>query len=198
MPRRFIPPLPVSSPIDLLGWHERTLCPGEHIVRTDLSVKGVAMAVPERAHLLDEEKGCIFCKIASKEAPADIIDENDAVIVFLSLENHPLVVPKEHVPDIYAMSDSTGASVMVETIRIAKAVKKALQCDGIYLTQSNESAAGQDVFHFHLHVYPCWKGKEVKAISRFVKSVTDPENVTREMTMDMVQKVKQGLAGDCP
>ena len=154
------------------------------------------MVVPGRAHPTDDEKGCKFCRIVRRELPAYIIDENGDVIVFLSLQNHPLVVPKEHVPDIYAMTDSTGAAVMAETIRIAKAVKKALQCDGIYLTQSNEPAAGQDVFHFHLHVYPCWEGREVQAIGRFVSSVTDREHVTGAMKKEMMQRIKQGLASD--
>jgi histidine triad (HIT) family protein len=51
--------------------------------------------------------------------------------------------------------------MMTETIRIAKAVKAGLQCDGVYLTQANGSAAGQDVFHFHLHVYPRWHNESL-------------------------------------
>lgn len=152
------------------------------------------MTMPGQMKHVDNREGCIFCQIVEKKAPAYVIDENDEVIVFLSLENHPLVVPKEHIPDIYAMNDDVGARVMEETIRIARAVKKALQCDGIYLTQSNEPAAGQDVFHFHLHVYPCWEGKEVKAIGRFVSSVTDLENVTDEMKVAMMEKIREGLA----
>ena len=114
----------------------------------------------------DRQAECTFCQIIERQIPAYVIDEDDAVIVFLSLDGHPLVVPKKHIPDIYAMSDDIGARVIAKTIKIAKAVKRALQCDGIYLTQANEPAAGQDVFHFHLHVYPCWKGKEVEAIVR--------------------------------
>jgi diadenosine tetraphosphate (Ap4A) HIT family hydrolase len=43
---------------------------------------------------------CIFCKIIKKEAPAYILDENEDIIVFLSHENHPLVVTKRHIQDI--------------------------------------------------------------------------------------------------
>ena len=73
---------------------------------------------------------------------------------------------------------------------------EAVSCDGAYLTQSNEPAAGQDVFHLHLHVYPCWEGGEVQAISRFVRSVTDPEHVTGEMKTERMQRIKRGLVGD--
>lgn len=136
---------------------------------------------------------CIFCKIIAREVPAYIIDENDRVIVFLSLENHPLVVPKEHIPDIYAMPADIGAAVMEEAARISKAMKQSLQCDGVYLTQANERSAGQDVFHYHMHVYPCWEDRVRKAIGAFMRSVIDRENLTEEMKASMMEKVKQGL-----
>ena len=99
---------------------------------------------------------CIFCKIVRKEAFSDIIDENESIIVITSLENHPLIVTKKHIKDIYELDDKNGAEVMKEAIKVSKAVKKALNCDGINLVQSNETAAGQDVFHFHLHIKPRW------------------------------------------
>lgn len=102
--------------------------------------------------------GCIFCQIIAREAPAAILAENEQIIVFLSLERHPLIVPKRHVRDIYALSDDLGAAIMREAIRLARAVKAGLRCDGVYLAQANEPAAGQDVFHFHLHIYPSWHG----------------------------------------
>ena len=70
------------------------------------------------------KQNCTFCRIVNRQASAYIIDENEHVIVFLSLENHPLVVPKAHIPDIYAMPNDIGGYVMAETIKIAKAVKK--------------------------------------------------------------------------
>lgn len=108
---------------------------------------------------------CIFCQIVDRQASAYIIDETDWVIVFLSLENHPLVVPKAHIPNIYTLDDTTGAAVMRETIAIARAVKVGLRCDGVYLAQANEPAGGQDVFHFHLHVYPRWHGDGMKIVA---------------------------------
>ena len=74
------------------------------------------------------------------------------------------------------------------------AVKKGVQCDGVYLTQANEPAAGQDVFHYHLHVYPCWGNTVRRAIGDFVASVTDRENVTEEVKAATAEKVRQGLA----
>ena len=148
--------------------------------------------VGEKQHMRDQE--CTFCRIVAREVPAYIIDENDRVVVFLSLENHPLVVTREHIPDIYAMPSDVGAAVMEEAIKVARAVKEALQCDGVYLTQANERAAGQDVFHYHLHVYPCWGDRVRKAIGDFVGSVIDRNNVTEETKAAMAEKVRQGLA----
>ena len=101
---------------------------------------------------------CIFCRIIDRRAPAYVIHEDDRVIVFLSLENHPLVVPKAHIPDIYTLDDDTATAIMQTAVRVARAVKAGLRCDGAYLAQANEPAAGQDVFHFHLHIYPRWHG----------------------------------------
>ena len=99
---------------------------------------------------------CVFCKIIDGRAPAFILDENEHVIVFLSLESHPLIVPKRHIADIHALDDDLGAAIMQASIGIAKAVRQGLNCDGIYVTQANGAAAGQDVFHYHMHIYPRW------------------------------------------
>ena len=136
---------------------------------------------------------CVFCRIIKRQAPAYIIDETEHVVAFLSLENHPLVVPKAHIPDIYAMPSDIGAHVMAETIKIAKAVKRGLNCDGVYINQCNEPAAGQDVFHYHTHIRPCWEGEEIKAITRFFRSMTHPEDVTEAMKATMLKRIQAGL-----
>ncbi|MFZ2484436.1 MAG: HIT domain-containing protein [Minisyncoccia bacterium] len=100
------------------------------------------------------DPNCIFCKIIKREIPGNILDENEDVIVFMSLENHPLVVPKKHITDIYSLDDKTGAEIMETSIRMAKRVKEEFKCDGIYITQANGPAAGQEVFHYHMHIYP--------------------------------------------
>ena len=97
---------------------------------------------------------CSFCRIIARQAPGYIIDEHDLVITFLSLENHPLVVPKQHIANIYSLDDVTGHAMMSTLITIANTVKNRMACDGVYITQANEPAAGQDVFHLHFHVYP--------------------------------------------
>ena len=140
------------------------------------------------------EQSCIFCRIIAKEAPAHIINENDQIIVFLSLDGHPMVVPKQHIPNIYNMPTNIGAAVMEEAIKVAKALKKGLKCEGVYLTQTNEHAGGQEVFHYHLHLHPCWGDKMIRAIREFVRIKREPRDVTEKMKAAITEKVRRGLA----
>jgi histidine triad (HIT) family protein len=110
---------------------------------------------------VSDASDCIFCKIVRGEIPGRIIDENADVMAFLSLENHPLIVTRDHLVDILSLTNKQGAAVMSEAIRIAKAMYEAIKPDGIQVTQSNGAAAGQDVFHYHMHLYPRWNDTRV-------------------------------------
>jgi histidine triad (HIT) family protein len=129
---------------------------------------------------------CVFCRIIQRQLPAYIIQEDEQVIVFLSKNNHPLVVPKKHLPDIYQLDDLIAAHIMQTTVQIARAVKTGLRCEGVYLTQANEAAAGQDVFHFHLHVYPRWS-----QINFAQQQAT--EDVADEERQESLHKIQMGL-----
>ena len=111
-------------------------------------------------------ENCVFCKIIARKAPGFIIDEDDSVIGFLSREHHPLIVPRKHVEDMFALDNETAARIIQKSLRIAKAMRHGLPCDGIYVTQTNGRCAGQDVFHYHMHLYPKWNDRESKHLSR--------------------------------
>ena len=102
-------------------------------------------------------------------------------MTFLSLENHPLVVPKRHIPNIYSLDDRSASAVMVEAVKIAKAVKEGVGCDGINLVQANEPAANQDVFHFHLHIKPRWYNDTV--ILHWNTTKVSPEKLQESMEL---------------
>lgn len=116
---------------------------------------------------------CIFCKIISKQVPADIIYEDDYVLSFLDIKGlnpgHSLVIPKKHHENIYGFDTETAHQVFTIVPRIARAIKQAVQADGINIGMNNELAAGQAVFHAHIHVIPryandgyqLWEGKPV-------------------------------------
>lgn len=99
---------------------------------------------------------CIFCQIVARQRPSYIIAEDEKTIVFVSLEGHPIVAPKEHILDIFGLDDQLAAMIMNTARKVARATKEGLAADGIYITQTNGSAAGQSVFHYHMHIYPKW------------------------------------------
>lgn len=101
---------------------------------------------------------CVFCKIIAGEIATHKVYEDDATLAFLDIQpNHPghtLVIPKDHVENIYGISDESLCRVMMTVRKVAIAVKNGVDADGINIIMNNESAAGQEVFHAHIHVIP--------------------------------------------
>lgn len=101
---------------------------------------------------------CIFCQIIQKKASASIVYEDKQVVAFLSNrpvnEGHTLVVPKKHYENIYGIPEEEAAYLFEVVKRVAHAVKDATAAEGMRIVQNNGWAAGQVVFHLHVHVIP--------------------------------------------
>jgi len=101
---------------------------------------------------------CAFCKIARKEAPAHTVYEDEKVIAFLSIQpinvGHTLVVPKKHYENIFEIPEAEVAHLYKIVKKIAQAVNKAVNPEGIRIVQNNGEAAGQVIFHMHVHLIP--------------------------------------------
>jgi histidine triad (HIT) family protein len=101
---------------------------------------------------------CIFCKIASGEVSAAMVYEDGRTMAFMDIgqvnPGHVIVAVKPHIQDIYTLTDEMAAAFFQTAARIARAVKKAMQPEGVTLLQANEAAGFQTVFHLHLHVLP--------------------------------------------
>lgn len=108
---------------------------------------------------------CIFCKIVSNEIPSVKVYEDDRVFAFMDInplnDGHILVIPKAHAATIYEITEADFLAVTSATHKLAAAVKKALNPDGINLMQLNERAANQVVPHLHIHIVPRWSGDEL-------------------------------------
>ena len=108
------------------------------------------------------EKDCIFCKIAKKEIPANVVYENEKVISFLDIrpisKGHTLVIPKGHFVDMLDTPEDVICEVAAAAKKVAAAVARAVGADGFNLGMSNKPAAGQDVMHAHMHIMPRFKG----------------------------------------
>ena len=105
---------------------------------------------------------CIFCKIANGEIPATEICENDGFRVILDLgpasKGHALVLPKEHYRDITELPEKAAGEAFSLAGKVGKAMKQELGAAGFNIVQNNGTAAGQTVFHFHIHVIPRYAG----------------------------------------
>ncbi len=101
---------------------------------------------------------CIFCKIANGEIPSATVYEDSTCRVILDVnpanKGHALVIPKEHYDNIYSMDADTASKIFTIATEVAKAQKAELNPDGLNIVQNNGEAAGQTVFHFHMHVIP--------------------------------------------
>ena len=105
-----------------------------------------------------------FAKIIRGELPADKVYEDAEVVAFLSTNQkapgHVLVISKtSQARNILDMSPADLTRVMLVAKRVASAERIALGADGLIVQQNNGAAAGQTVFHLHVHVIPCWNGK---------------------------------------
>lgn len=100
----------------------------------------------------------IFSKIIAKEVPADIVYEDDHVLAFLDINpiqpGHTLVIPKTPSEDGLSCSPEDLGRLMAVGQTIGLALKEIVSCDGINFIMNNGAAAGQEVFHTHLHVVP--------------------------------------------
>ena len=108
-----------------------------------------------------KDSNCIFCKIANGEIPSRTIEENDMFKVVLDVgpatKGHALILPKDHYTNLYDLPEDVAAEVYKKAKKIALKMKEKLGCDGVNIVQNNEEAAGQTVFHFHMHVIPRYK-----------------------------------------
>lgn len=103
---------------------------------------------------------CVFCAIRDGQIPSFKVFEDSRVLAFMDInpvnDGHLLVIPKAHSPNLFEVADDDLAATLLLAKRLAIAVKRALQPDGLNLLQANGAAASQTVFHFHVHVIPRW------------------------------------------
>lgn len=101
---------------------------------------------------------CIFCKIAKGEIPSYTIYEDESFKVFLDVspatKGHMLIISKDHYENILELPDEVSGNIMKLAKKMVGLMQDTLGCDGINLVQNNGKAAGQTVFHFHLHLIP--------------------------------------------
>jgi histidine triad (HIT) family protein len=108
---------------------------------------------------------CIFCGIVAGDIPSKKVLETDTCLAFLDIfpanRGHTLVIPKEHVADIFASDAKTYSAVAGTAKEVADLVTQKLSSDGVSIFQMNREAGWQTVFHLHMHVIPRWENDDL-------------------------------------
>lgn len=129
---------------------------------------------------------CIFCKIIKGDIPSQTLFEDEQFKVILDVgpatRGHALILPKKHYANLYELPDDMAADAVRLAKKMMKIMTDKLSCDGFNLLQNNGEAAGQTVFHFHMHLIPRYKddggilkyiagspdGKELEELKRII------------------------------
>lgn len=115
-------------------------------------------------------QACVFCKIIRQEAPAHRVYEDDRVIVFLDIfpvsEGHTLVVTKQHYADLFEADPECLRAVAAVAKKVAHALREVVRPAGLMVFQLNGVAAGQTVFHYHMHLMPRAEGEPLRLHAR--------------------------------
>ena len=108
-----------------------------------------------------KDENCIFCKLAGREIPTATLYEDEDFRVILdanpAAKGHALIIPKEHYANLYELDDELAGKVLVLAKKMITKLTDILGCDGYNIVQNNGEAAGQTVFHFHMHLIPRFK-----------------------------------------
>ena len=122
----------------------------------------------------NHNEDCVFCKIIDGSIPAYKVYEDDETLAILDIHptnyGHTLVIPKDHTENLYTIPDETLCRVFMTVKKVATAIRNGTDADGVNLIMNNELAAGQLIYHAHVHVIPRlnddgfkhWPNKEYK------------------------------------
>ena len=105
---------------------------------------------------------CVFCKIVAGQIPSMRVYEDEHTVAFMDIgqvnPGHVLVAVKQHADNVYALGDAQAAAVGRAAARVARAIRDAFAPAGLSMYQANGKAAGQTVFHYHVHLLPRHEG----------------------------------------
>ena len=135
---------------------------------------------------------CVFCRIVARQIPATVVFEDEHTLAFMDIgqvnPGHVLVAVKKHAENLYALDDAQAGAVLRTAARLARAIRDAFNPEGLSVYQANGKAAGQTVFHYHVHLVPRHEGDGM-ALTWPVK------NPPREKLAEYAQKIKASLPG---
>ena len=137
---------------------------------------------------------CIFCKIINGSIPSAKIYEDEHVYAFMDImpltKGHALVIPKNHKENVYDLSEEEASNLFKVVPKIDSALKEAYGPVGMNLLNNNGAAAGQSVFHFHLHFIPRYDQTDGFRATWNTKEKTMTPEVIQNLAVELFEKLK--------
>ena len=134
-----------------------------------------------------KNENCIFCKILNGDIPSAKLYEDEEFAIILDVGpasfGHALILPKDHYANVFEMPEELLAKVMSLAKVWGEKLVKALNADGLNLVQNNGLAAGQTVFHYHLHLIPRYENDNVGGL-------WTPGSLSAKQREEILAKVK--------
>ncbi len=134
---------------------------------------------------------CIFCRIIAGQIPSTRVFEDEHTLAFMDLgqvnPGHVLIAVKKHAANLFELDDVQAAAVARASTRVARAIRDAFKSEGLSVYQANGKAAGQTVFHYHVHLLPRHEADGME--------LTWPvKNPPREILEGYAEKIRKQLA----
>lgn len=141
---------------------------------------------------MSHQADCIFCRIISGEAPCYKLHEDELTISFLdafpSSPGHALIVTRDHFSDLFTADAEAVARVAANSVSLAKALDTVFQPDGLGVYQLNRAAAGQTVFHYHMHLIPRNEGAGLNVHAKAPGDAADLEQYAESIRKALAEQ----------
>jgi histidine triad (HIT) family protein len=140
---------------------------------------------------------CVICKLLSGELEVSMVHHDELCAAFMDIQpvnpGHMLVVPHTHAPYLADLQEEEGAQLFRVAHRLAGAVRKSgVKCEGVNFFLADGVAAGQEVFHVHLHVFPRFGGDGFKLVLPPGYS----QRLKRSELNEIAEKVRKALLAE--
>jgi histidine triad (HIT) family protein len=143
---------------------------------------------------MNEIDNCIMCKLLSGQLEVSMVFQDDCCSALMDIQpvnpGHVLVVPNRHAPDLASLKAEEGAQIFRVARRLAAALRSGVvRCEGVNFFLADGEAAGQEVFHVHLHVFP----RYVRDGFRLVLPPTYSQKTDRKDLDTLAEKIRSAL-----
>jgi histidine triad (HIT) family protein len=133
---------------------------------------------------------CVFCKIVAGQIPSTRVFEDEHTLAFMDLGHvnpgHTLVAVKKHAANVFELDEAQAEAIARAIVKVSRALKKTFDPEGLSIYQANGKAAGQTVFHYHVHLLPRHAGDGMEL-------VWPVKNPPREKLEEYAAKIRGGL-----